>query len=286
MRPFTLFTVTLTLLLYALDFLFRWQNGLAELFCLRVELPLAGLLAKGVALIPFSLTEACFFAGLVLLIVLALRAFLRLLRLPGRRLRRFLRVLVSLATAVLLGLNLYLFFYQLPQKRPPLAVKLKLSTGDLSPGPKELAGAVKVLIVEMNELRKDLPEDREGVFRTEKGPYSCFVKSSQAFSQLGSWEPLFSPAVQARPKPLTLSPLLSRMGLAGFYSPFFVEPQVNPSNQRSSGLPPPCTNSPMPMAIPVKMKLRRWPICWAVSIRMQSYGILPDLALCSGFCLH
>lgn len=227
LRPFTLFTVTLTLLLYALDFLFRWQNGLAELFCLRVELPLAGLLAKGVALIPFSLTEACFFAGLIFLIVLALRAFLRLLRLPGRRLRRFLRGLVSLATAVLLGLNLYLFFYQLPQKRPPLAVKLKLSTGDLSPGPKELAGAVKVLIGEMNELRKDLPEDREGVFRTEKGPYSCFVKSSQAFSQLGSWEPLFSPAVQARPKPLTLSPLLSRMGLAGFYSPFFVEPQVN-----------------------------------------------------------
>lgn len=227
LRPFTLFTVTLTLLLYALDFLFRWQSGLAELFCLRVELPLAGLLARGVALIPFSLTETCFFAGLILLIVLAFRAFLRLLRLPGRRLRRFLRGVVSLATAVLLGLNLYLFFYQLPQKRPPLTAKLKLSPADLSPRPEELASSAKVLIGEMNDLRKDLPEDREGVFRTEKGPYSCFVKSSQAFSQLGSWEPLFSPAVQARPKPLTLSPLLSRMGLAGFYSPFFVEPQVN-----------------------------------------------------------
>ena len=142
LRPFTLFTVTLTLLLYALDFLFRWQDGLAELFCLRVELPLAGLLAKGVALIPFSLTEACFFAGLVLLIVLALRAFLRLLRLPGRRLRRFLRGLVSLATAVLLGLNLYLFFYKLPAKRPPRAGQLKLRTGALSPGPQALAGAV------------------------------------------------------------------------------------------------------------------------------------------------
>ncbi|MBI1763303.1 MAG: DUF3810 family protein [Acidobacteria bacterium] len=123
---------------------------------------------------------------------------------------------------MLLFLALWGFNYQ----RQTLAANLNLAGRETRPG--ELETICNLMIsrlnssYEMTRLKQDWASDK-GLPISRPQLYDALETSYQSLSMLGR----ASQAGFGPPKPLTLSPLLSRFGISGIYSPFTGEANYN-----------------------------------------------------------
>lgn len=227
LRPFLLITLSVTLVFFALRFLFMAHRELGEAFVRHVVLNVSRPLTRLVGMVPLSLTETLFILGVLLLAALGVRACYRFYQLPGRRIRRFIRGATSLLAAALTLFNLFFFFHLFNFTRLPLLRQLKLEEKDLRGSDEELYRACMLLSGQMNELRSGLPHSREGVLALPGTRFALLSKASEGLKPAEAKYPFLKPGNPTNPKPILLSKLFSYMGISGFYSPFLLEAHVN-----------------------------------------------------------
>jgi hypothetical protein len=185
---------------------------------------LGGALGCVSDLVPFSLAEA----GLAALGIAGAHRLWRWLRRVGRekRLRRadltgaFADALLAAAAAYLVFLLLWGLQYQ----RLPFARTAGLDTRPAAVA--ELEALCLELVQEANERRPFVDEGAGGVMRAAGGVRGVLARAPAGFVQAASLHP-FLGAACGRPKPVLASPLLSRLGITGIYSPFTGEANVN-----------------------------------------------------------
>ncbi len=181
-------------------------------------------MGRAAGLLPFSLAE-----GLVLLCVLfvAGAAASGLVRI-GRGQARVRSVLAAwgangvLVTGV--GYGLFLVIWGFNYARPPLASLARLPVAPARAP--ELAELAADLVDRSNRERVGLSEDSKGALRIDGGFRAVANRVAAGYASATATLPLLSGA-SARPKPVFLSPLLSRVGITGIYFPFTGEPNVN-----------------------------------------------------------
>lgn len=212
-----------------LSFLFRalcsTRPALAEAYVQRVFGPLARLGNALQGPLPFSLSEILLLLLLVggpvavgLWLVGLLRGKAPRGYLFGRGLLRFVNLVL------LLGL-LFMLMHGINYARLPLERLL-----DLPAAPVDLPRLVALLQEEqagMQALREGLKENEDGVFDEKDGRWERLRQAHLGLSSLATEHPFLQLVPQVHPKPLITSELFSWMGIAGIYSPFLAEAQVN-----------------------------------------------------------
>ena len=140
----------------------------------------------------------------------------------------FLRRLLSLfAGATLLAGVLYwafLLLWGLNYGREPFGISAGLDTTPASLD--ELEKLSRTLVQEANHERERVAEDAAGVMRLDAGQAATLERAVLGFAEAERRYP-FLAGCRARPKPLLLSPLASRLGITGIYLPFSGEANVN-----------------------------------------------------------
>lgn len=187
-------------------------------------------IAKGLGFashfVPLSIAE------IVVIIIVTVFAFLLLIRLLrlifGRLLERkrnrvrLFSLIISLLIFAGVMLNLFYALWGLNHFRQPLNNLMALEVHERSSD--ELASACELLAAEAAELRKNCPEDQNGVFKLDRETALKGIRD--AYLKLGTENELF--ANKAYPaKTVLLSMLLSRLNIAGIYSPYTSEANVN-----------------------------------------------------------
>jgi uncharacterized membrane protein YciS (DUF1049 family) len=183
-----------------------------------------GLLGTAAGVLPFSLAEALVVGALALVAIALARALVLLAR-GQARLSSLLAAWVANG-AVLGGVAyaLFLVSWGFNYARPALATLLGLSRTEAPSS--ELAELGADLVRASNRERQGLPEDAAGALRIDGGFASVARRVQTGFTAARATLPIV--AVRgARPKPVFLSPLLSRLGITGIYFPFTGEPNVN-----------------------------------------------------------
>jgi hypothetical protein len=226
-RPVRRFLAGVALLALSLG-----AQGLAHLAPLRVEAlfseglyprfgALLGILAGA---LPFSVAEALALGSLVLAAGACARGLVRLVR--GQA-RLSATLAVGMANGSLLAgiaYALFLVLWGFNYARPPLAALLGLHTIDAPAS--ELAALGRELVWTSNLERQGLPEDAAGALRIDGGFASVARRVGAGLDAARTALPIVE-VRGARPKPVFLSPLLSRLGITGIYCPFTGEPNVN-----------------------------------------------------------
>jgi Protein of unknown function (DUF3810) len=207
-------------------------QALARSFPLRVEAlfseglypRLGGLLGRAAGVVPFSLAE-CLVLGTVLVVSLAaLRSVARVLRRQAKAVCVLATAGANLALLAGVAYGLFLLLWGFNYARPPLSSLLGLP---VVPAPaSELAELATDLVDRSNRERAGLPEDAAGVLRVPGGFPSVAERVASGFASASVNLPLLA-GMPARPKPVFLSGLLSRVGITGIYFPFTGEANVN-----------------------------------------------------------
>jgi hypothetical protein len=196
--------------------------GQVEALFSRRLYPLAArLLAHVTSGVPFPVAEA----AALLLVLGAFVFFWTLVGAWRRGIGRRRRLLSSAATRLVLvaaiGYAVFLTCWGFNYRRLPFATTSGLDVGPVAIA--ELVELADALVAESNALRAGRHEDADGAFRAEAGVLSRAPRGNEVlrirFASLAGPTP--------RPKPAWLSPLLSRVGIAGIYIPFTAEPLVN-----------------------------------------------------------
>jgi hypothetical protein len=198
--------------------------GVVETYYARGLYPRIATLVSGVTgLLPFAIAEPIAVLIGVLAAAVTIRSLVRFRTLPNRRawlLGSLIRTLALVGTGYALFLLLWGFNY----RRPPFA---SLSGLDDRPAPlAELEALTRALIDEANALRSEVKQDERGVFRLEGGLRDALERAPAGLRATARVYPILA-AVEMRPKPALLSPLMSRTGISGIFIPFTAEPLVN-----------------------------------------------------------
>ena len=209
-----------------------FAQALARSFPLQVEALFAqglyprfgGLLGRAAGLFPFSMAEVLLLLAVLLVSGSAARGLVRMLRgsAPAVATLATWGANAALLSGTLYGLFLLLWGFN--YARPPLSLLAGLP---VAPAPAtELVELASELVDESNRTREGLPEDASGVLHIDDGIRSVARRVALGYTSASATLPLLAGA-SARPKPVLLSGLLSRVGITGIYFPFTGEPNVN-----------------------------------------------------------
>lgn len=124
--------------------------------------------------------------------------------------------------------TLYLFFllsWGLNYSRLPFADLAGLKVNGANPG--ELEQLCQDLIMRANALRTSLPEDNQGVMTVHNHRCELLEHVPEAYVHAGQIYPFLSAGTTGRVKILISSPLISYIGISGFYFPFSGEGNIN-----------------------------------------------------------
>lgn len=233
-RPVFILPLSFTLILLALHFFFRGNKAAADFYMHKITRPVLRLIAPYIGKVPFSLTEAGFLFLVFWLIFALVRGISSLYHLPGKRFRRFLRGTTSLLGVVFLLINLFLMFHVLHFSGTPLGEEIGLDP-NVTPRPEDLVKYCRTLSEELNKQRENLPENEDGVyFLSDRA--TILKGAAEGVESAAKRYDILEPVVLARPKTLISSAVFSRMGIAGFFSPFLLEANVN-GHQPDIGFP-------------------------------------------------
>jgi Protein of unknown function (DUF3810) len=185
---------------------------------------LGGRLGRVAGLLPFSLAEGLVLGCAVVVSLATVRGLTRILRRQAKWSSVLAAGAANLALVAGIGYGLFLLLWGFNYARPPLASLAGLLA---VPAPtSELTELAADLVDRSNRERVGLPEDGAGVLRIEGGFPGVARRVDAGYAAASVTVPLLAgPA--ARPKPVLLSGLLSRVGITGIYFPFTGEPNVN-----------------------------------------------------------
>jgi branched-subunit amino acid ABC-type transport system permease component len=207
-------------------------QAIARSFPLRVEsafseglYPLLGRqLGRAAGLLPFSLAECLVLVAFLALLTASVRSVERVLR--GRATASAMLAAwgADMALVAAIGYVSFLLLWGFNYARPPLSSLAALPN---APAPtSELMDLGASLVDRSNREREGLAEDPAGALRIEGGFSSVARRVAVGYEAASITLPLLAGS-SARPKPVLLSPLLSRVGITGIYFPFTGEPNVN-----------------------------------------------------------
>lgn len=173
---------------------------------------------------PFSVAEVGLLCAGTALIAALLATGRALLRGRGRRGRILGEACVWFLLAIGAGYALFLLAWGLNYQRLSFGrlAELRVVPTDRV----ELAGLSEGLIDAANALRDGLPEDEHGAMRLADGSRGALTRTTLGATALMTRYAWLPPS-EFRPKPAWTSPLLSRLGIYGFYSPWTAEAHVN-----------------------------------------------------------
>lgn len=185
---------------------------------------LGGRLGGVVAPLPFSVAEALVLIAALSLTVGMARGLWAVARGRSRLIPTLEQGGANALLALGVGYALFLALWGFNYARLPFAALAGLPVRPAPAG--ELAALASDLVAAANEAREGLAEDGRGGLQIEGGFDSVARRAGAGYAALrGRYA--FVSASPARPKPVLLSPLLSRLGITGIYFPFTGEPNVN-----------------------------------------------------------
>lgn len=202
----------------------RAPETVEALYSRAVFPPVAAALAWPFSRLPFSVAETglvCLCGVSVLVLLWIGRA---LIRARGRRWQILGRAGMVILLVAGIGYVLFLLSWGLNYQR----VSLARSTGlPVRPSDRtELSALSADLVDAANRLREGLPEDERGAMRLAGGPRAALTRTAPGVAALAN-RYAWLPRPDVRPKSAWTSPLLARLGIGGFYSPFTAEATVN-----------------------------------------------------------
>ena len=199
------------------DFTEQWH---AQRLFRLLSVPISWLTSK----VPVSLTELLALFGIPLLLVLLAVFIVRTVRSPGHRLRRFGRLVRSLAWTVSVLYLVFMLLHGFNYARLPVAASFDLPVTERSS--EELAEAAEWMIRQINSQRPSLLEDEAGVFIARE-PIRRKLKTSDAGYHIAAADYPLLAGHPVRAKAVFVSRYWSYTGITGMYFPFLVEANVN-----------------------------------------------------------
>ncbi|MBR5804917.1 MAG: DUF3810 domain-containing protein [Clostridia bacterium] len=200
------------------------KQDLFESYALNIYPQIKDAISSLTSLAPFSVAEVILYAAAI---GVPLRILTRLIMLILKKTDpvRFVRMLVRLVIIAGAVWNLFYVTWGFNYFRAPLRDRLSV-TVQARPT-EELYDLTVELAVRASEVRKELCEDENGVFRYETGGYrEKFAALPAAYAILSEQEPCFSGKVTPA-KPVAWSEGLSWSGISGIYIGLTAEPNVN-----------------------------------------------------------
>ena len=201
--------------------------GVERIYSGKIYPVIAKILSAPSSFVNFSIAEI---AVVVLTVLFVLIFIIRLCKLAFGKLRkrhinrvRFFSFLISLGIFAGIMLNLFYCFWGFNNYRVKLADSLQLDVRPRSVD--ELAYACEDLADRAAALRTIVTTDENGIYTI--GEYKeAFEKVKEAYENLGSRNQLFNIPVH-KAKPVFASKALSKMGIAGIYTAYTAEMNVN-----------------------------------------------------------
>lgn len=201
--------------------------GVEKVYSGKIYPVIAKILSAVSSVVSFSVAET---AVIILAVLFILIFIIRLCKLAfGKILKRhlnrvkFISFLISLGIFAGVMLNLFYCLWGFNNYRMKLADSMQLDVKPRSVD--ELAYACEDLAGKAAALRKIADEDDEGVYTI--GEYKdAFESVKTAYENLGMQNQLFNIPVH-RAKPVFASKILSKTGIAGMYSPYTAEMNIN-----------------------------------------------------------
>ena len=201
--------------------------GVEKVYSGKIYPVIAKILSAISSVVSFSVAEA---AVLILAVLLILIFVIRLCKLAfGKVLKRhinrvkFISFLISLGIFAGVMLNLFYCLWGFNNYRMKLADSMQLDVKPRSVD--ELAYACEDLAGKAAALREIVNEDDEGVYTIGEHK-AAFESVKTAYENLGMQNQLFNIPVH-RAKPVFASKILSKTGIAGMYSPYTAEMNIN-----------------------------------------------------------
>lgn len=202
----------------------RVPETVEALYSRAVFPPIVRALASVSSRISFSVMEvgvACANVALALAVFWFSRAILRG---RGHRLRTVGRAALLVLGLAGAGYSLFLLTWGLNYQRQSFAYSAGL---EVRPSDRaEIAALSASLIDAANALREGLPEDEHGAVRLADGARGALTRTAPGVAALLRRYP-WLPSSGVLPKAAWSSPLLARLGIAGFYSPLTAEPHID-----------------------------------------------------------
>ncbi len=212
-------------------------------FCERVMVPLAkfisNILRRPVNYLQFSLTEVFAFLLVSTIIILFLIFIIQLIIEIANKIRKktpkedenptpeppAIKLFATLAVIIAVGFTFFNLAYGFTFSRPTIDQLLNLKKEERSA--QELYDLSKTLAVKAKEERVLIAESGETMPAAFEFDYKTIrVSSAAAFAKLQEENPVFKGLI-ANPKPVYFSNVMSAMGVAGVYSPFFSESSIS-----------------------------------------------------------
>lgn len=218
----------LWLLLYPAAFLCAdWMKAHPEVtehfFSQGLYPPLSTAVGAVFSIFPFSFAEVLAAAICIFFAVFIPVCLIKALR-RHLSLKRFLSWILTILIVGGAGCNAFYWMWGFNYYRMPLRQRMDLPSAEKTP--ELLAGLCFSLADAANAVRKNLPEDDNGVFWYPDGKASALRLIPAAYRQLGERMPMFARTVY-NPKPVFASELLSDAGISGIFIPFTEEANVN-----------------------------------------------------------
>ena len=200
------------------------RSGLFESYARNIYPQIKDAISSVTSLIPISLAEVILYA---LAVGIPLRILTRFVMLILKKTDpvRFVRMLVRIVVFAGAVWTLFYVTWGFNYFREPLRTRIGVT---VEARPKEeLYDLTVELAVSASEVRAELCEDENGVFRYRTGGYrEQFSRLPAAYAALSELEPCFSGKVTVA-KPVAWSEGLSWSGIAGIYIGLTAEPNVN-----------------------------------------------------------
>ena len=228
-RPYTYRSrLTVSAALAAVSLVLTALSYLPDGAFFRVYTPwskaVSGFLGFLVSFAPFSVAEFALY-GLILWLAYGLvRAIVRAARHTegGRHLLNWCATLLTVLCAALFW---FVVTWGLQYRAPPLEARLGLEVGGHTE--EQLADTARFLLGEVNAAAPLVRRDENGAMDVSFAELSRMTVA--ALEKLGDKDPVFAGGLVTCPKRVTGAFLMDYTGVAGIYSPFTGESNVNPN---------------------------------------------------------
>ncbi len=201
----------------------KYPQFVNEKFSLGLYPKISDALGSATAALPGSVAELVVYVLAALVVALIVLFLVHLLQ-RRARLVRTVSILLNIGICIGVVLCLFYWIWGFNYQRPTLSEMLSL---DVKERPVEQLEALCLSLTEdAVTLRRQTPEDVNGVFTLTQTPRHYFEEITGAYSALGSDMPLFARKVYPA-KQVYASEAMSYAGICGIFIPFTGEANVN-----------------------------------------------------------
>lgn len=217
------FTVLLPISIILVSLAKASPQKVESLFSMGIYKIMSQPISKTSGFFSFSIGEIIFYAFL-LFICIKLIQFLKALFAKKIDIKYLLSFFTQIISIFSLLLFLFLTLWGFNYYRMPLSQSANLSKTSAST--KELEELCNYLIKEANDYRDNAKEDSKGVMILSQDKQDIILKASEGYKNISKEYPMLE-GNYCNPKIVLTSRFMSYAGIAGIFSPFTIEANVN-----------------------------------------------------------